>query len=1090
MKCINPKINNILEMNISSILLFYFFLILFFPSFSKELNILNLSNEIIIKIKGIGTQKIIHKLIQTPKIYINSEYQNNSKTSYNLENEINEIKIEWDSPINSCINMFYSISNIIEADLSKFDASQVTEMKKMFMNCTSLTSINLNVSNTKLVTDLSYLFYGCSSLRELDLSCFDSSSVINMEQMFFECTSLTSINLHNFDSSSVTNFGQTFFGLHSIKSLDLSHFYTSSATNMFQMFLNCFKLEYLDLSNFETSKVQNMNEMFLSCKALKSINLSSFDTSKVTNMNRIFHNCSSLEFLDLSNFNTSKIINMEEMFSLCYSLKSLDLHNFDTSSVTNMSKMFKECQSLEYLDISNLNTFKVQSMNEMFYNCTSLTSLELGNLDTSSVTDMNKMFYNCQSLLSLNLFNFNTTQIKMYNEMFFNVNKSFLYCINDNNILYSQINNYSKVNCSELCSSISNGKYIIEKNKCIVNCSLDDIYIFEYNYICYSTCPNGSYQYDNYTCKNDKLSNINEFHDLNRRIYSYEINTNLIKLHLLYKNHTFIELSNRIKDFIYNKFELNKKKDKLYILIDEFINEDSRIATKDYNFRIFLENGTELNLSLIDEDFYINIYTKIKDKDSVNFNYTKYFYKQGYDIYDKNSEFYNDFCTSAFLNENDIILEDRKKYIYPNNVTLCKNNCKYKKFDLEEERIICSCNINSLKFISDEENDFLNKDDDGNFISYLLDKLNYKIFQCYKVINSFASLKINLAFYTILLVFFAITFLNFVFLFYSLPKLIKKMYFDAPTPNKVKKDLILELKRLRKLEENAPLNPIKKKKSKTMKISKKFKSQKSIMKLMKNSILKNSIKDILIDRSLEKSILKSRKQSIDTERIKKEELNDLPYTLALNLDKRSIFQIFYSLIIQKLEFINLFISDEKVKLMIICEYILSLLINFFFNALLYSDKIISNKYHNNGKLDFFVTLTLSISSNIITSIICYYVNYSKGIDERYELIMTIKKQHYYLKNVIFFYKYLKIKFIYFFMCELLIICSSFYYTTIFFIIYSRSIGSLIVNYFTSLLESFLTSIIISIIIVSTRKIGLIFLCEKLYNTSKYINNYY
>ena len=316
------------------------------------------------------------------------------------------------------------------------------------------------------------------------------------------------------------------------------------------------------------------------------------------------------------------------------------------------------------------------------------------------------------------------------------------------------------------------------------------------------------------------------------------------------------------------------------------------------------------------------------------------------------------------------------------------------------------------------------------------------------------------------------------------------MYFDAPTPNKVKKDLILELKRLRKLEENAPLNPIKKKKSKTMKISKKFKSQKSIMKLMKNSILKNSIKDILIDRSLEKSILKSRKQSIDTERIKKEELNDLPYTLALNLDKRSIFQIFYSLIIQKLEFINLFISDEKVKLMIICEYILSLLINFFFNALLYSDKIISNKYHNNGKLDFFVTLTLSISSNIITSIICYYVNYSKGIDERYELIMTIKKQHYYLKNVIFFYKYLKIKFIYFFMCELLIICSSFYYTTIFFIIYSRSIGSLIVNYFTSLLESFLTSIIISIIIVSTRKIGLIFLCEKIYNTSKYINNYY
>ena len=719
--------------------------------------------------------------------------------------------------------------------------------------------------------------------------------------------------------------------------------------------------------------------------------------------------------------------------------------------------------------------------------------------------------------------------------MFFNLSKSLLYCINDNNILGSQMNNFIKANCSELCSSISDSKYIVEKNKCISDCSKDDINIFEYNNICYSACPNGSYQYNNYICKYDKsssniisneynsdttnyfyentkttikisdiisnelvndvtnnlkiISDINEFHELNKSLYSYEINTNLIELYILYKNHTFIDLSPKVKDFLYKNFELNKEKDKVYILIDEFISEEPKMATYDYNYRIFLENGTELNLSLIDEDIYIDIYTKIKDKDLANFNYIKYFYSQGYDIYDKNSEFYNDFCTPAFLNENDITLADRKKYIYPNNITLCKNNCKYKKFDLEEERIICLCKINSLKNISDEENDFLNEDD-GNFISYLLDKINYKIFQCYKIIKSFDNLKINLAFYIILLVFFALTIINFIFLFYSLPKLIKTMYINAPTPSKVKKEVIMELKRLRNLERNTPLSPSKKKKRKSMIMLKRIKSQKSIIKLKKNNDVTNSIKDILVNPSLEESILKSRKQSFDNEKIKNEELNDLPYTLALNLDKRSIFQIFYSLIIQKLEIINLFISDEKVKLMIICEYILSLLINFFFNALLYSDKVISNKYHNNGELDFIVTLFLSISSNIITSIICYYVNYSKGIDERYELIMTIKNEYYYLKNTIIFSKNLKIKFIYFFMCEILIICSSFYYTVIFFIIYSRSIGSLIVNYFSSLFESFLTSIIICIIIVSTRKIGLVFLSKKLYNTSKYINNYY
>ena len=1294
-KSINHKINNIFNNKVFSLLL-YLLLLIFFPSLSKEINVLILSNEIIIKIKGTGDQAILDSRVQIPsQIYLNNESQSDMYTVYNLSKEINEIRIVWDSPINSCNNMFYDFINIIEADLSKFDASKVTSMSNMFKGCSSLISINLNISNTSSLTDLSDMFYQCTSLEELDLSFIDTSSVTTMYQMLFNCISLISLNLENFNSSSVTDFQQAFFGLQSLTSLDLSHLDTSSATTMFQMFLNCYKLKYLDISNFETYNVENMHQMFYSCRALTSLNLSNFDTSKVTIMNDIFYDCNSLEYLDLSiNFNTSKLENMENMFSSCYSLKSLDLSSFDTSSVSNMGKMFRECQSLEYLDISNFNTSKVLSMNEMFFNCKSLKSLELGNLDLSLVTDMGKFLYNCHSLLSLNLFNFNPKQITNYNEFLYNVSESFLYCIGENNLLDSQINNDKKVNCSELCSSINNRKYIVEKNKCISDCSKDNKYIFEYNYICYSSCPNDSYIYDNYTCKkaiicknyynynhtgcldsiplgfylndtvektidkcnikcdnctlesmekdlciscninenyyskfnvsmninsfincynqlqtgyyldntslifypchytceecsgpennqcikcldnyilqngscidieqkdsniynyethntaltedknddtiftNNKLtsdiisneynsdttsyfngktitislisdtikyellnedtnnlgiiSDINNIHELNRSTYSYNINTSLIKLYTIFKNRTFIDLSQEVKEFIYNKFKLDKEKDKIYVLIDEFISEDPRMVTYYYNYRIFLENGTELNLGLIDEDIYVDIYTMIKDKNLVNFNYTKYFYKQGYDIYDKNSEFYNDFCTPAFVNENDIILEDRKKYIYPNNVTLCKNNCKYKKVDLEEERIICLCNINSIKNISNEENDFLNEDD-GNFISYLLDNINYKIFKCYKVINSFDNLKSNLAFYALLLVFLSIAILNLIFLLYSLPRIIKMMYRDAPTPAKVKRELILELKRLRKLEKNAPSNPRKKKKSLSMIISKKIKSKKSLKKSTKNNVATNSIKDILLNPSSEESILKSSKISIDNGRIKREELNDLPYTLALNLDKRNVFQIFLSLIIQKLEIINLFISDEKVKLMIICEYILSLQFNFFFNALLYSDEVISNKYHNNGELDFVITLTLSISSNIISSIVCYYVNYSKGLDERYDLIMTIKSQYYYLKNIIIFFKYLKIKFIYFAICELLIICTSFYYVVIFFIIYSKSIGSLILNYFTSLFESFLTSIVITIIIVSTRKIGLTFLCKELYNTSKYINNYY
>ena len=94
----------------------------------------------------------------------------------------------------------------------------------------------------------------------------------------------------------------------------------------------------------------------------------------------------------------------------------------------------------------------------------------------------------------------------MSSQIFDILKNSLLYCIDDNYVLdsiKSQIDLFHKVNYSEICSSVSNSKYIFEKNKCISNCSKDDIYTFEYNYICYSSCPNDSYIYDNYTCKKE-----------------------------------------------------------------------------------------------------------------------------------------------------------------------------------------------------------------------------------------------------------------------------------------------------------------------------------------------------------------------------------------------------------------------------------------------------------------------------------------------------------------------------------------------------------------------------------------------------------
>ena len=1266
--------------NIKSNLLLIFFLIFIILSSGQQKSIkkrvLTETNEITIIIRGGEEQTILSKPELIPdQIYLNDDPTplSGSLSLTGLEGDINTVKLLYNTPIQTCNGMFYNLNNITEVDCSKFDFSQVTDMSDMFHSCSSLTSIDFSDINTSSLTNMNYMFYGCYALQNLDLSSFNTHSLTSMIQTFFLCTSLQNLDVSSFDTSSVTIMSQTFFQCCQLKSLDLSSFDTSLVETMFQMFINCWELENINLgSNFNTHLVTNMEEMFFNCASLKSLDISNFDTSSVTTMKNMFLLCKELISLDLSSFDTSNINNMEGMFSDCNKLKFIDINSFDTTNVLNMNNMFLRCNSLESLDLRNFNTEKVQNfesifegcenleildisssfdtssanifkymfkdckslksldlshfvtssvndMNGMFLNCNSLTSLELGNFDTSSVTDMTDMFNNCNSLISLNLNSFSKDSLTNSENMLANLRDSLKYCINVDikSEVEDQITSYIEENCNELCDTDSN-KFISEKNKCIKNCIDDDIYVYEYNNICKTTCPTDTYTNNDYkTCHDsvppgyylyDEINNIlakcnikcgtctyesesnnlctscnnnegyfkknndpmntglfincyneeqigsgyyidqgeemfkichsnckkctekgnfennlctecyngyslinnncyktSDLSDVNSTsTYSYEMNVDT-DLKDVYKNVTYINFKPEDLDFIYKAFNLNKETDKLFILLTDSKSTDLNTATSDYNFRIFLENETELNLSNIKEDLYIDFYVPIKDLDLANFNHSKYFSGQGFDIYNKSSDFYNDFCTPAFQEDNDVTLKDRKKYIYPNNVTLCKENCEYNGIDIENERVICSCNLNQNKSYNNTEDDDFLAEDDGNFFSYLLDNINYKVFQCYKLLLSFNNLKNNYAFYIILGIFFIIIILNFIFGFYTLPNLKKTLVDEIPTKEKIRKETIDELKKF-KSRNSIINNPSKKKykpkKKKSKKILKTFSNnnintKNHFIKKKDNFMTNANYDEEIISPSIENfeskeeetekgEEYKDNKDIKDNNQI--EDFNELPYTKAIKEDKRNIFKIFGSIIIQKIEIISFFCVKERLKIILINEYILSLLFNFFFNSLLYSDEVVSKKYHNNGQLDFIVTIVLSLLSNIITSIVCFYANYSKGINERSELIMEIKVKKFYLKNLLTFFKYLKIKLIIFFIIEIIIIFTCFYYIVIFCIIYSKSQGSLLTNYLTSLLEGLITSIAISIIILVTRKIGLVCANQYLYNTSKFINN--
>lgn len=266
---------------------------------------------------------------------------------------VDAIETEGTIRCHGSLDCLFQGQGVERIDLSGFDTSDVTSMRRMFYGCNKLRELNISSFNTSKVTDMVGMFSGCSGLTELDLHNFDTKNVIDMKNMFQHCTKLTNLDVSSFDTANVTSMENMFSGCFSLPSIDVSSFDTSNVTDMSLMFGSCRNLKSLDLSNFDTHNVSSMSEMFRGCIELKSLDLSSFDTSQVTNMGCMFFDCPRLESLDVSSFDTSQVTDMGCMFYDCMRLKSLDLSSFDTSNVMKMDEMFENCRSLEFLDISN-----------------------------------------------------------------------------------------------------------------------------------------------------------------------------------------------------------------------------------------------------------------------------------------------------------------------------------------------------------------------------------------------------------------------------------------------------------------------------------------------------------------------------------------------------------------------------------------------------------------------------------------------------------------------------------------------------------------------------------------------------------------
>ena len=145
----------------------------------------------------------------------------------------------------------------IYGPISKWDVSQVTDMKELFLNA-SLFNGDLSNWDVSRVTDMRFMFKGADSFNG-DLSNWNVSRVTDMRYMF--------------------SFAYSFNG-------DLSNWDVGRVTDMRKMFGNAYFFNG-NLSNWDVSKVTNMSAMFSRAEFFNG-DLSNWDVSQVTNMRYMF----------------------------------------------------------------------------------------------------------------------------------------------------------------------------------------------------------------------------------------------------------------------------------------------------------------------------------------------------------------------------------------------------------------------------------------------------------------------------------------------------------------------------------------------------------------------------------------------------------------------------------------------------------------------------------------------------------------------------------------------------------------------------------------------------------------------------------
>ena len=270
---------------------------------------------------------------------------------------------------------------------------------------------------------------------------------------------------------------------------------------------------------------------------------------------------------------------------------------------------------------------------------------------------------------------------------------------------------------------------------------------------------------------------------------------------------------------------------------------------KNVQYEVYAPNSSEkLDLSICKDtpvDVYIPIILSSETK-------TKYenLKSQGYDLFDKNSDFYTDICTPYKSPDGtDVALSTRNSEFYNNTETSCQQNCRYDDYVSDTSYLKCVCSVVEEDIDLKEPEKFTGM----TFISSFYDVLknsNYKIVTCYKLVFRLINFKINFGCIVTLVLFL----LYFIFLFLYMIRGITQLKIDIAKfydNSIIKKENRVKIKSPDDDINNSEKQQMKEKnKSKTVLIADKKVSIKG--RNMRTNILSKKKKDVIINNKRKK----------------------------------------------------------------------------------------------------------------------------------------------------------------------------------------------------------------------------------------------